>query len=87
MLRVILSESPHGGGDRALTLHCKGQWFDPWCWQLEKVANLTKVMDSHKNHKVQMTKWLEWTVHVVHLVQPVCDLYERHTFAKHKKIQ
>ena len=61
MLRVILSESPHGGGDRALTLHSKGQWFDPRCWQLEKVANLTKVMDSHKNHKVQMTKRLEWT--------------------------
>ena len=62
MLRVILSESPHGGGDRALTLHCKGQWFDPWCWQREKVVNLdAKFMDSHKTYKafVQMAKQLE----------------------------
>ena len=42
-------------------LHSKGQWFDPLRRHLEKVVNVTKVMDSHKNHKafVQMTEQLE----------------------------
>ena len=37
---LLFLVSPHGGGDRALPLQSKSQWFDPRRWQLEKVVNL-----------------------------------------------
>ena len=37
MIRIILSESPHGGGDRALTLHSKGQWLIPGAGNLKEL--------------------------------------------------
>ena len=58
---------------------------DPWRWQLEKVVNLMKVMDSHENHKafVQMAKRLE------RMSMGACSAPSPtrlgHTFAKHKK--
>jgi hypothetical protein len=36
------SESPHGRGDRAPALQSKGQWFNPWSRQPEKLLICVK---------------------------------------------
>jgi hypothetical protein len=84
---LLFLVSPHGGGDRALALQFKGQWFDPRSRQLEKVVNLDENPWTHPNYKTSF-RWpsghwvtMSATVHLVHVHHDLC---ERHTFAKHK---